>query len=139
MADDDVNDAGVGYGRPPKASQFKKGQSGNAKGRPPKARGKATIAARVLSEVQRLAGQPKGARVRYTMLEIIVMTLKQLTAAGHDRAAALYMRFAARFGRQQMDSEQVGYLVVPGPLTKEEWIAKYAPKDDPPDDPDLVD
>lgn len=138
MADDDVKGAGVGYGRPPKASQFKKGQSGNPQGRPPKARGQARIAARVLSEVRRLGGQPRGARVRYTALELTVMTLKQLTAAGHDRAAALYMRFAVRFGRQQAESEQVGYLVVPGPLTKEEWIAKYAPKDDPPDDPDLV-
>ncbi len=139
MADDGVDGAGVGNGRPPKASQFKKGQSGNPQGRPPKARGQAMIAARVLGEMKRLSGQPRGARVCYTALELIVMTLKQLTAAGHDRAAALYMRSAARFGRQQAESEQVGYLVVPEPLTKEEWIARYAPKDDPPDDPDLVD
>ena len=138
MADDDLTDAGGGYGHPPKASQFRKGQSGNPRGRPPKARGQATIAARVLSEVKRLAGQPKGARVRHTMLELVVMTLKQLAAAGHDRAAVLYTRFAARFGRQQAESQQVGYLVVPEPLTREEWIALYAPKDEPPDDPDLI-
>ena len=29
----------VGYGRPPKATQFKKGQSGNPRGRPPGAKG----------------------------------------------------------------------------------------------------
>lgn len=138
MADDDISGAGGGYGRPPKASQFKKGQSGNPGGRPLKARGQATIAARVLGEVQRLAGQPKGARVRYTMLELVVMTLKQLAAAGHDRAATLYTRLSARFGRQQSESQQVGYLVVPEPLTKEEWIALYAPKDEPPDDTDGV-
>ncbi len=35
MNDDDRDDDGpVGYGRPPRKSQFKKGQSGNAKGRP---------------------------------------------------------------------------------------------------------
>ena len=33
MHNDDYN---VGYGKPPKASQFKKGQSGNPKGRPKK-------------------------------------------------------------------------------------------------------
>ena len=38
MADDDVTGAGGGYGRPPKASQFRKGQSGNPRGRPPKKR-----------------------------------------------------------------------------------------------------
>lgn len=34
--DDDLDNASVGYGNPPKHSQFKKGQSGNPKGRPPK-------------------------------------------------------------------------------------------------------
>ena len=39
MADDNGKDAGVGYGRPPQATQFKKGQSGNPRGRPRKPRG----------------------------------------------------------------------------------------------------
>jgi hypothetical protein len=30
--------APIGYGRPPAATQFKKGQSGNTPGRPPKAK-----------------------------------------------------------------------------------------------------
>lgn len=38
--------------------------------------------------------------------------LKQMAEAGHDRTAALYTRLATRFGRQQMESEQDGYLVV---------------------------
>lgn len=80
-----------------------------------------------------------GARVRYTTLEVIALTLKQMTAAGHDRAVALYMRFAARFGRQQAEHHQVGYLVVPEPLTQQVWIARYSPKEDLPDAPDLVD
>lgn len=33
MSDDDYD---VGYGKPPKSGQFKKGKSGNPKGRPPK-------------------------------------------------------------------------------------------------------
>ena len=139
MADDNGKDAGVGYGRPPQATQFKKGQSGNPRGRPRKRRGQATIAARVLGKIQRLAGQPRGDRVRYTSLELIAMTLKQLAAAGNHRAAALYTRASARFGRQPTEDNQVGYLIVPAPLTKEEWIAKYAPKDEPPEDPNLVD
>ena len=138
MADDNGKDVGVGYGRPPQATQFKKGQSGNPRGRPRKPRGQATIAARVLGKIQRLASQPRGARVRYTTLELIAMTLKQLAAAGHHRAAALYTRAAARFGRQPTENNEVGYLVVPELLTKEEWIAKYAPKDEPPEDPDRV-
>jgi len=37
MSNDDITtDEYIGYGKPPKHSQFKKGQSGNPKGRPPK-------------------------------------------------------------------------------------------------------
>ncbi len=35
MTDITDDQEGVGYGKPPKHSQFKKGQSGNPKGRPP--------------------------------------------------------------------------------------------------------
>ena len=138
MAENNDSGDGVGYGRPPQATQFKKGQSGNPRGRPRKPRGEATIAARVLGKIQRLARQPRGARVRHTSLELIAMTLKQLTAAGNHRAAALYTRVSARFGRQPTENNLVGYLIVPAPMTKEEWIARYAPKDEPPEDPNLV-
>ena len=33
----------VGYGKPPKKNQFKKGQSGNPKGRPKKSRNRSTL------------------------------------------------------------------------------------------------
>ena len=39
MSDKKKQDYDVGYGKPPKHSQFKKGQSGNPKGRPKNARG----------------------------------------------------------------------------------------------------
>ena len=140
MADTDDDEKGGGYKRPPKASQFKKGQSGNPRGRPKKARGYAAIAARVLGERQRLAGQPRGARVRYSTLEMIVMTLKQLTAAGHERAAKLYTRLSARFGTQETTGEPPGYLIVVERCTCEEWEALYSPKEEPPpfnaDEPD---
>jgi hypothetical protein len=133
--DDEV----VGHRRPPKASQFKKGQSGNPGGRPPKTAGHRSIAARVLGEIRRVSGQPKGARVRYTTLELIVMTLKQLTATGHAAATALYMKCVARHGTQQPSDQPIGYIVVPEALTREEWEARYMPKDDPPGDPNDID
>lgn len=36
MSDDENDDYEVGYGKPPKSTQFKKGQSGNPRGRPKK-------------------------------------------------------------------------------------------------------
>jgi hypothetical protein len=133
---EDPRDEAVGYGRPPKASQFKKGQSGNPLGRPPKSRSHKAIAGRVFGEMQRLSGQPKGARVRYTTLEVIIMTVKQLAAAGKSGASALYLRFSERYTQQERTQHSVGYLVVPEELTPEEWVARYSPKDVPPSDPE---
>lgn len=133
---DNPRDDGVGYGRPPTATQFKPGQSGNPRGRPRKETGHRATAARVLGETQRLTGQPKGARVRYTTLEIMIMKLKQLAATGHARASALYLNFKKRHQPQEAHGEfterRVGYLIVPEELTPEEWMAKYSPKDGPP-------
>lgn len=132
----DPRDDAIGYGRPPKATQFKPGQSGNPRGRPRKETGHRATAAHVLGETQRLIGQPKGARVRYTTLELMIMKLKQLAATGHARASALYLNFRKRHQPQDEHSEitecRVGYLIVPEELTPEEWMAKYSPKDGPP-------
>jgi len=133
------DDDAVGYGRPPKATQFKKGQFGNPGGRPRKTAGHRSIAVRVLGEMQRLSGQPKGTRVRYTTLEVIVMKLKQLTATGHAAASTLYMKCVARHGTQQATDQPIGYIVIPEALTREEWEARYMPKDDPPGRPDSDD
>jgi hypothetical protein len=132
-------DEAVGYGRPPKATHFKKGQSGNPAGRPRNKQGLKAIAARVLGEEQRLSGKPKGDRVRYTTLEVVVMTLKQLTASGHVRASKLYMRFFTRYATPSTSDEGIGFFVFPERLTPEEWEARYSPKDDPPRDANGID
>ncbi|MGE3709431.1 MAG: DUF5681 domain-containing protein [Hyphomicrobiaceae bacterium] len=132
-------DEAVGYGRPPKASQFKKGQSGNPLGRPPKSRSHRAIAGRVFGETQRVSGQPKGSRVRFTTLEVVVMTLKQLAAAGRSGASALYLRLSERQNPQATTQHSVGYLIVPEELTPEEWVSQYSPKDGPLGDPEPFD
>ena len=55
------NDHEVGYGKPPKHTQFKKGQSGNPKGRPKGSRNFSTDAKEMLNEPVRLTkgGKPK--------------------------------------------------------------------------------
>lgn len=141
MADESENDEGgaIGYGRPPVATRFKNGRSGNPAGRPRKAKGLRAVAERVLGAVQRLTGQPKGARVRYTTLEVVVMTLKQRAAAGDPKAGAVYTDYVDRYGRQEHPGREVGFLMVPEVLSEEEWEARYSPKDDPPEEESVVD
>ena len=84
-----TNDYQVGYGKPPKKSQFEKGVSGNPTGRPKKARD-------VESELLREANSPiiiteNGKRIKMSKHQVIV---KQLTInAMKSNPAALRMYF----------------------------------------------
>lgn len=81
----------IGYKRPPAKHQFKKGQSGNPKGRPKRARGLKTEAAEVLDEKFPLASSGK------TVSAIKAMLLKQREKAikhGDARATAMLLDFA---------------------------------------------
>ena len=50
MADEDTEDYEVGYRKPPKRTQFKKGQSGNPAGRPPRSRNMKRLMDELLDE-----------------------------------------------------------------------------------------
>ena len=51
MPYDDEGDHEVGYGKPPRHSQFAKGQSGNPRGRPPGAKNMKTLLSKALNEL----------------------------------------------------------------------------------------
>ena len=63
----------VGYGKPPKAHQFQKGQSGNPKGRKRGSRNVATILRERLGEM--VTTTVNGRKMRETTLEVIVRGL----------------------------------------------------------------
>ena len=108
------NDA-VGYGRPPKAHRWKKGQSGNPRRRrskPPES---------TVATIDRLLAAPvpitfSGETKRVPAIEAIVLQLLQKEMAGNARAARTllkYREFAA-----QNDEKQREVIFVESDYTK---------------------
>ena len=78
----------AGYMKPPKHGQFKKGQSGNPKGRPKKPEDLFTVLQKVLARKVTVAGQDRKISIR----EALVRRLRERTLAGEKRAIALQQK-----------------------------------------------
>ena len=107
MTDDDADQ--VGYGRPPRAHQFRKGQSGNRAGRPKGVKSlRAVIAA---SLVQRVSVTVNGRRCSITKLEAIAMQLANKAASGDRHVAKLLIDLLQQFelrDEAQPGTDQLG-------------------------------
>lgn len=80
----------VGYKRPPKATRFRKGHSGNPSGRPKGSRTLATIVARATQE--RVVVTENGRRRRITKLDVAIKQLVNKAAAGDLRCLKELLR-----------------------------------------------
>lgn len=115
----------VGYGRPPKRTQFKKGQSGNPKGRPKQR-------SDIQSTLERTLAEPftyrEGKVVREMSAEEAVLYAQVLKAMQGDQTAFNFvMKLAKRCGlivprQDPSDEARSGILLVPDPVSKEEWV-----------------
>ena len=95
------NNYEVGYGKPPKSTQFKPGESGNPKGRPKGSKNLPTVLQETLN--QRVVITEGNKKVTVTMLEALV---KSLTAnAIKGKAGATNMAFNLI---QQMEESNKG-------------------------------
>lgn len=74
----------VGYGKPPKHSQFKPGQSGNPKGRPNGSKSLSTILRKALNE--RIEVNKGGKRLKCTKLDVAIEQLVNKAAGGDLKA-----------------------------------------------------
>jgi hypothetical protein len=79
----------VGYGKPPKHTQFVKGQSGNPKGRPKGSRNFATVIQDELKK--RVAVTEDGKRKKITKREAVAKQLVNKAAAGDHRAIPILL------------------------------------------------
>lgn len=86
----DAIDEPVGYGKPPKATRFKKGRSGNPSGRPKQTRSQLELLRRELA--QRVTVTEGGRKRRLTKGELITKQLVTRALKGEVPALRMMMR-----------------------------------------------
>ena len=87
MPRDGEGDYRVGYGKPPRETRFKRGQSGNPKGRPPGAKNMASMVNEALNE--RVVVNDNGGRKRISKRKAAFKQLVNEAAKGNWRALKL--------------------------------------------------
>jgi hypothetical protein len=115
----------VGYKKPPLHSRFKKGRSGNRRGRP---RGRQSLA-KVVSKIfdTRISVRIDGETVKLSLLEALVYVHRVRALRGDaksQRAFALIMDALGYFDEKVEDERPHGVLVLHGPYPQsdDEWL-----------------
>jgi hypothetical protein len=89
MPPDHERDYEVGYGKPPRHSRFKRGQSGNPRGRAPGAKNLRTLLSEALNE--RVIVTENGGRRKVTKREAIIKQLVNQSATADWRAIKILL------------------------------------------------
>jgi hypothetical protein len=97
------NDYEVGHGRPPKHTQFKKGESGNPRGRVDGSKNLATLIEQALE--RRVSFTENGRRRTITMREAIAIQLVKRAASGDAKSMNLLINHDRT---RAADAERVG-------------------------------
>jgi Family of unknown function (DUF5681) len=129
-----TGDAEVGYGKPPKHRQFKRGQSGNPNGRPKAAKSGLTDIAAILDEP--LTVRKAGATESMSPFEVSVRQLVKRALGKNDLKAILeFVRLCERYKliAPLPPSEGGGpVLVVPKTWDWNEWLQMFEQHGPPP-------
>jgi hypothetical protein len=86
----------VGYGKPPTASRFQPGQTGNAKGRPKGHKNLKTLIRQAMTA--RISVQEGSSSRQVSKIEGVVLRQLQNAMKGNDRSAMAVIRMALQLG-----------------------------------------
>ncbi len=96
MSGEGLKDREVGYGRPPKATRFAPGRSGNPRGRPPGVKSLSDIVRKIVG--QKVTVTENGRPRRIPRLEAILLRAAGEASRGDPRALRLLLQLTERYG-----------------------------------------
>src|SRR6266567_5595520 len=104
----------VGYGKPPKASQFQRGKSGNPRGRPKGGRNLATDLAAELGEhvTVREDGRPRRVSKQRALIKSLMAKALQGDVRATTAFLALYARVITEIPEEQADALETDELQI---------------------------
>lgn len=101
----------IGYGKPPRDSQFTKGLSGNPKGRPKGSKNMMTMFNQIAREL--IDVKSNGRAKTMTHIEAILRQLMNRALSGDPRAAREVLQLSRVFEEMERIAEDGGVLAVP--------------------------
>jgi hypothetical protein len=113
--------ADVGYGKPPRETRFRKGRSGNPRGRPRGSRNFASLVEEALAEPVVIT--ENGKRKKATKLQAIVKQVVNKAAQGDHRSIQLLIAFTERHELLGKDGKPITIgelLSAIGPISDED-------------------
>jgi hypothetical protein len=96
-----MSNSPIGYGKPPKKSQYRPGQSGNPKGRPKGAKSLKSVLQKELTS--KIEIKVQGKKTKATKLEAAIMKLVNDALSGNAKALSELLKLAAVHMPQDAD------------------------------------
>jgi hypothetical protein len=131
MSRDNDGDYQVGYGKPPRHSQFKRGQSGNPRGRPAGSKNFATLVSEALNEP--VIVTEDGGRRKITKREAIVTQLVNRSAKADWHAIKILLDIVRELeGRIEPETAESSFSAADEKVIeqiKARWHAKKGDSD----------